>query len=89
MDKIRKRFGDRTVMRAAGMCRSESPLKPPIATLLFGEVLAPVQMLGGVLVIAGVLLAESGRGNAKARPPRPTEGSDGGTGPMRARSVEG
>lgn len=60
-----------------------------IATLLFGEVLAPVQMLGGVLVIAGVLLAESGRGNAKARPPRPTGESDGGTGPARARSVEG
>jgi drug/metabolite transporter (DMT)-like permease len=59
-----------------------------IATLLFGEVLAPVQMLGGVLVIAGVLLAESGRGNAKARPPRPTERSDAETGPQRAGSVE-
>ncbi len=32
-----------------------------IATLLFGEVLAPVQLLGGMLVIGGVLLAESGR----------------------------
>lgn len=32
-----------------------------IATLLFGEVLAPVQLLGGALVVAGVLLAESGR----------------------------
>jgi drug/metabolite transporter (DMT)-like permease len=59
-----------------------------IATLLFGEVLAPVQLLGGVLVIAGVLLAESGRGNAKARPPRPTNDRDAGTGPERAGSVE-
>jgi drug/metabolite transporter (DMT)-like permease len=47
-----------------------------IATLLFGEVLTPVQLLGGALVIAGVLLAESGRGNETARPSRPTDGSD-------------
>lgn len=60
-----------------------------IATLLFGEVLAPIQLLGGALVIAGVLLAESGRSKPKARPAHPTPGSDGGTGPVRARSVEG
>ena len=59
-----------------------------IATLVFGEVLAPVQLLGGVLVIAGVLLAESGRGNAKARPPRPTLTTDGAAGPVRPDAVE-
>jgi drug/metabolite transporter (DMT)-like permease len=59
-----------------------------IATLLFGEVLAPVQMLGGVLVIAGVLLAESGRGHAQARPTRPTERSDERTGPEPAGSMD-
>jgi drug/metabolite transporter (DMT)-like permease len=29
--------------------------------LLFGEVLAPIQVLGGALVIAAVILAETGR----------------------------
>jgi drug/metabolite transporter (DMT)-like permease len=31
-----------------------------LATLLFGETLAPVQVLGGVLVIVGVVIAQSG-----------------------------
>lgn len=31
-----------------------------LATLLFGEMLAPVQIVGGVLVICGVLLAQTG-----------------------------
>jgi drug/metabolite transporter (DMT)-like permease len=31
-----------------------------LATLLFGEMLTPVQLLGGVLVIVGVLLAQTG-----------------------------
>lgn len=32
-----------------------------LATLLLGETLGPIQVLGGILVVTGVLLAESGR----------------------------
>jgi drug/metabolite transporter (DMT)-like permease len=39
-----------------------------IATAILGEVLTPVQLAGGALVIAGVLLAESGAGRPRRRP---------------------
>lgn len=39
-----------------------------LATLLFGEQLAPVQVVGGVLVIGGVLLAETQSGRGAAEP---------------------
>jgi drug/metabolite transporter (DMT)-like permease len=39
-----------------------------LATLLFGEVLTPVQVLGGILVIAGVLLAQTSRETGPERP---------------------
>jgi len=38
-----------------------------IATVLFGEILAPVQLLGGALVITGVILAESGGSGRRRR----------------------
>jgi drug/metabolite transporter (DMT)-like permease len=38
-----------------------------LATLLFGETLAPVQVLGGVLVIVGVVIAQSGELNRDRR----------------------
>ena len=47
-----------------------------IATLLFGEVLAPVQLLGGAFVVGGVLLAETGRGQGKAKLARSTDRPD-------------
>jgi drug/metabolite transporter (DMT)-like permease len=37
-----------------------------LATLLFGERLAPIQIVGGVLVIAGVLLAQTGRSTGRS-----------------------
>jgi drug/metabolite transporter (DMT)-like permease len=52
-----------------------------IATLLFGEYLAPVQLVGGALVIGGVLLAETGSGRGRARPVAPAIVSEGPTGP--------
>ena len=39
-----------------------------LATLLFAERLGPLQLLGGVLVIGGVLLAQSGRRRDARRP---------------------
>ena len=47
-----------------------------IATLLFGEVLAPVQLLGGAFVVGGVLLAETGRRQGKAKLARSTDRPD-------------
>ena len=49
-----------------------------IATLLLGETLTPVQLLGGAFVIGGVLLAESGSARGIARPARATGRPDGG-----------
>jgi drug/metabolite transporter (DMT)-like permease len=37
-----------------------------LASILFHETLAPVQLLGGALIIGGVLLAESGQGESVA-----------------------
>ncbi|MFN8622683.1 MAG: EamA family transporter [Chloroflexota bacterium] len=50
-----------------------------VATLFFGEVLTPVQLLGGILVIGGVLLAETGSRPGRPRPARPVIESDGPT----------
>ncbi len=38
-----------------------------LASILFHESLAPIQLLGGALIISGVLLAESGQGGEPAR----------------------
>jgi drug/metabolite transporter (DMT)-like permease len=43
-----------------------------LAVILFGETLAPIQVLGGVLVLAAVLLAETGRPE-RADPATPLE----------------
>jgi drug/metabolite transporter (DMT)-like permease len=48
-----------------------------VATLFFGEVLTPVQLLGGILVIGGVLLAETGSRPGRPRPARPVMESEG------------
>jgi drug/metabolite transporter (DMT)-like permease len=42
-----------------------------LATILFGESLAPVQVLGGVLVLGAVILAETGRREPERRRRRP------------------
>ncbi|MBA2488327.1 MAG: DMT family transporter, partial [Chloroflexi bacterium] len=50
-----------------------------LATILFGEALTPVQLLGGALVIGGVLLAQTARPaaaeavepRARSTPPAP------------------
>jgi drug/metabolite transporter (DMT)-like permease len=34
-----------------------------LAALLLGEALAPIQLVGGALILGGVLLAETGRGS--------------------------
>jgi len=39
-----------------------------LAALLFGERLGPLQLAGGALIIAGVLIAQTGRGGSAARP---------------------
>jgi drug/metabolite transporter (DMT)-like permease len=41
-----------------------------LATLLLGEVLSPIQLVGGVLVIAGVILAQTARPVRDAGDPR-------------------
>jgi drug/metabolite transporter (DMT)-like permease len=50
-----------------------------LAVILFGETLAPVQILGGALVIAAVILAESGRPEP-AEPEAPFEPARAGPG---------
>jgi uncharacterized membrane protein len=42
-----------------------------MAMILFGEALTPVQLMGGVLVLAAVILAETGQHPAREAPPRP------------------
>jgi drug/metabolite transporter (DMT)-like permease len=42
-----------------------------MAMILFGEALTPVQLMGGVLVLAAVTLAETGQHPAPEAPPRP------------------
>ncbi len=41
-----------------------------LASVLFGETLAPVQLLGGALVIGGVLLTQSDSLTLRAEPLR-------------------
>jgi drug/metabolite transporter (DMT)-like permease len=43
-----------------------------LAMILFGESLEPVQVVGGALVLAAVILAETGRPAAAKRPEQPT-----------------
>lgn len=54
--------------RAALVSTVEPVYTIVLATLIFGETLTTVQILGGVLVIGGVLLAESGSGQMAERP---------------------
>lgn len=48
--------------RAALVSTFEPVYTIALATLLLGESLGPLQIVGGMLVVAGVLVAESGRG---------------------------
>lgn len=50
--------------RAALISTVEPVYTITLATLLFGEALTPLQVVGGLLVIGGVLLAESGQRGA-------------------------
>jgi drug/metabolite transporter (DMT)-like permease len=43
-----------------------------LAMILFGESLEPAQVVGGALVLAAVILAETGRPAAATRPEQPT-----------------
>jgi drug/metabolite transporter (DMT)-like permease len=47
--------------RAALVSTFEPVYTIVLATLLLGETLGPIQVLGGTLVVVGVVLAESGR----------------------------
>jgi drug/metabolite transporter (DMT)-like permease len=40
-----------------------------LATLLFGEMLGPLQVVGGMLVIVGVVIAQTSDLGRMARPP--------------------
>ena len=46
-----------------------------LASILFHESLAPIQLLGGALIIGGVLLAESGQGGEPAHKEEPMRAS--------------
>jgi drug/metabolite transporter (DMT)-like permease len=48
--------------RAAILSTVEPVYTIALASILLGETLSPIQLLGGALVIAGVILAETGRG---------------------------
>ena len=37
-----------------------------LASLLFGEVLTPLQLVGGAMILAGVVIAQSGGASANA-----------------------
>lgn len=56
--------------RAALISSVEPIYTVTIAVLLFGEILTPIQLLGGVFVIGGVILAETGAGQGRSRPAR-------------------
>lgn len=58
--------------RAALVSTVEPVYTIVLATLLLGESLDPIQVVGGALVVCGVLLAESGRPNDPATEERPT-----------------
>lgn len=57
--------------RAALVSTFEPVYTIVLATLLLGETLSPVQVLGGALVVCGVLLAETGRPGSRAPDDRP------------------
>jgi drug/metabolite transporter (DMT)-like permease len=70
--------------RAALLSTIEPVYTISLATLLLGETLTPVQLVGGALVIGGVLLAETGGrrdprvaggSTRKADPTEPTTGA--------------
>jgi drug/metabolite transporter (DMT)-like permease len=66
-----------TVLRRIGATRTgllgttEPPLAGVVAWLVLGEVLTGIQLLGAVVVLAGIVLAETARGPVADPPPVP------------------